>query len=135
MTPVARKTPLQPNSPQVPKFGGIKGVRLTVLISGRPKAITRTTMVSLIATMTLLNCADARIPITKSVLAMATTAMAGRFRNDPVRDISSKLVMGRGADENVLGILIPIGLSSSTKYPDQPTAPVDAAAIYSSTRF
>src|SRR5258705_7022968 len=108
MTPVARKTPLQPNSPQVPEFGGTKGVRLTDLISGRPKAMTSTTMVSLIATMTLLNWADARIPMTKSVLAMATTAMAGRFRKEPVRDISSKLVMAIGADEKAFGMTMPI---------------------------
>src|SRR5258708_28494936 len=103
MTPVARKTQLQPNSPQVPKFGGTKGVRLTVLISGSPKAMTSTTMISLIATMTALNWAEARIPITKSVLAMATTAIAGKFRKEPVRDMSSKLVMAMGADEKALG--------------------------------
>src|ERR1700688_810467 len=114
MTPVARKTPLQPNSPHVPKFGGIKGVRLTVLIRGRPKAMTSTTIVSLIATMTLLNWAEARIQTTKSVLAMATTAIAGRFRKDPVRDISSKLVIAIGADEKAFGMVMPIWLSSST---------------------
>src|SRR3979490_41120 len=111
MTPVARKTPLQPNSPQVPKFGGIKGVKLTVLISGRPKAMTSTTMVSLIATMTLLNWAGARIPITRSGVALAHTAVGGRFRKEPVRDISSKLGIAIGADEKAFGTVMPIWLS------------------------
>src|SRR5437899_8035390 len=62
MTPAPRSTPLQPNSPNLPLFGGMNGCQFALLMYCMPNAMNNSSTATLIMTMTLLKLADSRIP-------------------------------------------------------------------------
>src|SRR6266513_3820338 len=72
-------TPVQPNSPRFPVFGGMKGCQLAGFTACAAATINRRTTATLMNTMTLLTLADSLIPITSSVVTSAMMMMAGRL--------------------------------------------------------
>src|SRR5205809_217891 len=76
-TAAARTTPVQPNSPNLPVAAGTNGAQFDDFTYMKPKPITRNTIASFTNTMTLLNRADSLIPITSSVVTIASSTIAG----------------------------------------------------------
>ncbi len=92
------------------------------------------TTVSLMATTMLLTVADSDTPITSRVVTAAITQIAGRFMT-PVATTApcASRTSTPGAAVSAGGIMIPmLSCSRLVKYPDQPTATVEAASPYSS---
>src|SRR5579862_246210 len=62
-TAAPRTTPLQPNLPNVPELGAIKGCQFPALTKKKPNPMTRRTIATLMNTTMLLNRADSWMPI------------------------------------------------------------------------
>ena len=63
ITPAPRSTPLQPNSPNSPVFGGMNGCQFSVEMNIPPRPMISSTTATLITTITALTRADSRMPI------------------------------------------------------------------------
>src|ERR1051325_1553397 len=61
ITPAPRSTPLHPNSPNLPVFGGTKGCQLAVFTYFAPKPTNNNSTATLMTTITVLNPADSLI--------------------------------------------------------------------------
>src|SRR6478735_7047152 len=97
------------------------------------------------STMAVLSFVDSLIPITSTVEISATISTAGRFTRAPVMlspacthpaialATSPSVHQAVGNLVSPGGRVIPKGLRSDTRCPDQPPATVEAPAAYSST--
>src|SRR5436190_21229344 len=119
MTPAPRSTPLHPNSPNEPEFGGTNGVRFSRFTYAAPVAMDTIRTIVLMATSSVLVSADSLMPITSSVVTRSTMTAAG---------------MLSGGAVIAAGIAMPAPFIRLTKYPDQPTATVDVLSAYSRMR-
>src|SRR5689334_12284195 len=101
---------------------------------------------TLVTTMKLLTDADSLMPITRIVVQMAMMNSAGRLMSAPVRlrpvcaqpaicAVTFAAVHHTVGDVDKLGgRSMPTSPSRDTRWPDHPTATVEAPAAYSSTR-
>src|SRR3954468_4048046 len=123
ITPAPRSTPLQPNCPNAPRFGGMNGVRFARFTYDAPATTNTTSTTDLIATSNVFVSADCLMPITSSEATTRTMSAAGRL-NRP----SGGGLISDG------GMTIPKSRAKLTKYPDQPTATVATLNAYSRIR-
>src|SRR5262245_59265806 len=79
MTPAPRSTPLQPNDPNGPVFGGTNGVRLARFTYDAQATTNTTSTTAFTVTSTVLVSADSLTPITRSAATSSTIAAAGRL--------------------------------------------------------
>src|SRR5260363_12963 len=91
-TAAPRSTPLKPNSPSCPLFGGIKApfglegvTQLAVSTYPMPAAIKISTIATLFTTIQLFTRVDSCTPRVSSSVAAATISIAGTFSQAPVR--------------------------------------------------
>src|SRR5438094_9642580 len=73
MPPAPRNAPLQPYSPNLPVFSGMKGCQFAVLMYAAPPRITITTTATLTSTIAVLTFADSLLrirlsPVTPAVI-------------------------------------------------------------------
>src|SRR5215831_1226853 len=114
-TPAPVVTPPQPNAPRTPGVaGGMKGCQFAGTTACAAAAMKRMTTATLISTMMSLTDADSLMPITSSVVTIATTMTAGRL-NTAVRDVPSAhaTTMPRAA-EYAHGTLMPMSRKNET---------------------
>ncbi len=78
--PAPAITPVQPNEPRSPVFGGMKGCQLAGFTACAAATMNSRTTATLMNTMTLLTFADSLIPITSSVVTKAIMMTAGRLK-------------------------------------------------------
>src|SRR2546425_1090437 len=134
MTPAPRRTPLHPYSPNGPALGGMNGCQFAELMYAAPPRITISTTPTLMMTITELTLADSLTPITISTVTASVMSTAGRLK------IASGLHPGalmsvHGAAASDAGMLMPTkSWRKATRWPDQPTATVDAPSAYSRIR-
>src|SRR5581483_11124343 len=121
ITPAPRSTPLHPNEPNAPVFGGTNGVRLARFTYAAPATTNTTSTATLMTTRTVFVFADSLMPTTSSAETSRTMTAAGALK--PAADPPAPACRWRPASRARL-----------TKYPDQPTATVDALSAYSRIR-
>src|SRR5687768_12190183 len=119
MIPAPRTTPLHPNSPNLPVFGGMKGCQSSGWMKKLPATMNIASTASLMTTMIVLVRADSLTPITSSAVMTRTTSAAGRVK---------------GAVVIPVGRTMPTSASSDTAVAPQPSATVEDASEYSRIR-
>src|SRR5438045_1935439 len=80
MIPAPRRIPLQPNDPNLPVFGGMKGWRLALLACDTPTAMKSARTAIFMMTMMVFTRADSRMPMTSSAVTARHTITAGRLK-------------------------------------------------------
>ena len=73
-------TPVQPNSPRVPVFGGMNGCQLAGFTACAAPKMNSSTTATFTNTITLLTLADSLMPMTSSVVMMPMITIAGRLK-------------------------------------------------------
>ncbi len=68
---------MNPNSPNSPAFGGMKGCQLAVLMKPIPATTNSSTTAILTNTIAVFTLADSRMPLTSTIVTSRTTIMAG----------------------------------------------------------
>src|SRR5688572_8362533 len=134
MIPAPRRMPLQPYSPNVPVFWGMKGCQLSVLMYAAPKPMKSSSTSTFTMTIAALAPADSRMPITRSAVTATTTSTAGRLNSAVTVPPLASAMLAPVGPVSCGGIDSPTSLSSETTSPDHPTATVDALNEYSRMR-
>src|SRR5579871_928879 len=80
ITPAPRSTPLQPNDPNAPVFGGTNGVRFARFTYTAPAATNTTSTATLITTSTVFAFADSLMPTMSSADTSKTMTKAGALK-------------------------------------------------------
>ena len=83
MIPAPRSTPLHPNSPNLPVFGGTNGCQFAVLMYLMPKPTNSSSTTTFTTTIAVLNPADSLMPMIRMVDTRRMITAAGRL-NRPV---------------------------------------------------
>src|SRR5438105_10724424 len=126
ITPAPRSTPLHPNSPNLPVFGGMNGCQLAVLTYLMPNATKSTSTTTFTMTIVVLKPADSLMPTTRMAETASTISAAGTL-NTPVTVLpSARATSDPGGPVSAAGMLTPISCIRLTNVPAQPTAIVEA---------
>src|SRR4051812_24259782 len=108
ITPAPRNTPLQPNSPNLPVFGGMNGCQLARFTYAAPNTTNSTSTTTFTMTMMVLKPADSLMPTTRIAETASTMSAAGTL-NTPVTVLPSASATSEpGGPVNAGGMLTPI---------------------------
>ena len=100
ITPAPRRTPLQPNRPNSPVFGGTIGVRFARLTYAAPAPMNTSSTRTFTRTSAVFTSADSLIPITSRAATINTMTAAGRLNGPggPASDAGTCRPTSRASD-------------------------------------